>query len=433
MKVIKAQRFPNGESRFTVFTPSLIPVSNESHDETGYNTDDDWFDPLTLSANSDRHTGESELSQGPKTGYGKLGSIPGYTLNARRRILRAGGAIDRVIESAEQCVFLTGTLPGGSDEAKRAIAEWSAYAVNLVQSWLGKRVPEKLLIYAWEFQKRGALHLHITMVCKDPETRKEIISEWKDEWTRVIDNISMKSGVDCWQRWDGYSYANGNKHVLQTDAQECRASAAAYLSKYMSKRNLQPEEQYNWQYHPSRYWGISRPLCKLIEEFTETVEVLISSDYVAESAYEDISSVAQSEGVSAYNYIHEYTKSRVLVFYDNTEKGEGLWADMKSRLVGLSRFIELNGRLEEDFLSVAKGVIQGVLRRALPLLNASKQLRTWLGRLMTKTSILSRLNSSSLGVVVAAISLLSQSILDSAGGLGLTTQEIGVLRAASCL
>ena len=331
-KKISITRYPNNEVRVVVHPVSLKAVSNETQDETAQKPVQADTLTLTLSQNS-KGSGSGSVPEAPlKPGHGAAGKVPGYTQNARRRILRAGGAIDSVVSDPSDCLFLTGTLPGSSEDAKRAIAEWSAYAINLVQAWLSLRIKNKLLIYAWEFQKRGALHLHLTVVCEDPSVKDYILRKWKSQWTRVIDAISEKSGIDCWERYDGYSYANGRKDILQTDAQVCRSSAAAYLSKYMSKRNLQPEQKYEWRHHPSRYWGISRPLCLLIDSLTERESVEVETESEAQALYEDLLSIASSSEGKTYTYRHEVSQSQVIVNYSKKEESRCLLEEMMARV-----------------------------------------------------------------------------------------------------
>lgn len=427
MKTVKIQRFPNGEVRFVMFTPVSRGDSSESSDETGetdFETDSEIPSYLTLSENSNRHTPEEELAQSPKAGYGALGRVPGYTPYARRRILRAGGAIDEVTSSPEECLFLTGTLPGGTDEAKKAIAEWSSYAVNLVQNWLGKRVSGKLLIYCWEFQKRGALHLHLTMVCKEKLIRESIISGWKSQWQRVIDNISAKSGVDCWQRRDGYSYANGNKSVLQTDAQECTKSAAAYLSKYMSKQNLQPENECEWKYHPARYWGVSRPLCRLTDELTETLEVGISRDYEAHELYEDVLSDMAETSESTYSYRHEGSGSKVAVSYSQKYKEELRWESLKTRVLETCSPFGLALMKTEALSQVMSSKAYAILSDVISIATSRQQSR-WYANFMKS---ISRISSGLKHCSVYQLAMTVSSLIDLVCGSWLWTDASEILR-----
>lgn len=335
---------------------------------------------MTLCQNSDRHSNCHTPTGIKKPGYGLSGKCPGYSLNARRRILRAGGAVDKVIAHPSDCLFLTGTLPGSTEAAKRAIAEWSAYAVNLVQSWLGKRIPDKLMIYAWEFQKRGALHLHLTVVCNDKAIATEIIKEWKQQWERVIDNISVKSGIDCWAKSDTYTHANGNKHVLQTDAAMCTKSAAAYLSKYLSKENLNSDYIQQREYHPSRYWGISRSLCALLEDMTETTDVEISRSSEMKATYEDCLSVLESIEGDQYNYKHRESGSLTAIKYTNSEDFERCQDLLTTTITASQRFCFVNGKM---VLTSAKTYLAQFLRRYIPMMATTPRLRSltsWLSQ-----------------------------------------------------
>lgn len=196
-------------------------------------------------------------------------------------------------------------------------------------------------MYVWEFQQRGALHLHYAILVKDDETRKRLLLEWKKQWERIIDGIGAMSGVDMWRKNGDYTHAN-NKEVLQADIQECEKSIARYLSKYVSKSQQQYLNNHWQECKPSRFWGISRPLCKELTDRTEKVEVVLGSRRQWESTYEDSLSVLHSECTVAHHYVVPVVNARVIVGYCNP--GERAWLlrrltvinSLKENLSGMS-------------------------------------------------------------------------------------------------
>lgn len=97
-----------------------------------------------------------------------------FTLEAKRKLLRAGGALGRFDPEPSNCVFFTGTLPGGTEDAFRTIAERSAQIVQRAKVWIYNRYKEcSYSFYCWELQKRGALHLHYVAYCPCPVIRKK--------------------------------------------------------------------------------------------------------------------------------------------------------------------------------------------------------------------------------------------------------------------
>lgn len=95
--------------------------------------------PLSLGSNSKperRSAGYGSLPQKPTT----------FGLNAKRQLIRSGAALESVA-TPEECVFLTGTLPGSTAAAYESIAAYSGYIVNNLKSWIAKYVSAKLDFY----------------------------------------------------------------------------------------------------------------------------------------------------------------------------------------------------------------------------------------------------------------------------------------------
>lgn len=315
--------FPNNEIRATYYwrrTPSidelamvekvtetLLDITSKLKPAQGTVTVGDE-DDVTNSAQKPGHGGESNVS--------------GFTLYGRRQLLRAGGALDESVDSPEDCLFLTGTLPGSTYEAKRAIANWSAYAVNLVQSWISKRVPQKLTLYVWEFQKRGALHLHYAVACPDKKAAEYICTNWRAQWQRVIDSIGLKAGVDMWRKNANFTHAH-DKSVLQADAQRCRKSIANYLAKYVSKSQQQYKDNHWAKCKPSRYWGVSRPLNAILKSMSTKMEITLSNRREWEANYQDCLYVMQSYAKVSHTYGDKFNNAKVCVGYANP--GELQW------------------------------------------------------------------------------------------------------------
>lgn len=320
---VRIQTFPNNEVRCVFYyardksdegTPVQIPGSEPRLDITSKLKTPSWDEQKYLE--------EDGPEDSPKVGFGRPGEGNGFSTNGRRRLMRAGAVLDSLAETPNQVLFCTGTLPGSTYESKLAIAAWSGWAVNAVKAWFAKRVPAKHDMYVWEFQKRGALHLHYAILVKNEATRARIISEWKQQWERIIDGIGSKAGVDCWRKNANYTHAN-NKSVLQADCQECTKSIARYLSKYVGKSQQQYLDNHWAKCKPSRFWGISRPLCKLLTEQTQTETIRLVNRREFEAGYEDCLSVMQAYAPIEHHYEVPKVWARVIVGYSNP--GERAW------------------------------------------------------------------------------------------------------------
>lgn len=341
---VRIQTFPNNEVRCVFYyardtVQPLIPVQS-----SGLESSLDITSKLKTAENEEKLApGRVNPQDGPKVGFGRPGEGNGFSTNGRRRLMRAGAVLDELADSPEQILFATGTLPGSTYESKLAIAAWSGWAVNAVKAWFAKRVPSKHDMYVWEFQKRGALHLHYAILVKNETTRKRLLTEWKEQWERIIDGIGMKAGVDMWRKNANYTHAN-NKQVLQADIQECEKSIARYLSKYVSKSQQQYQDNHWKKCKPSRFWGISRPLCAELTARTETQTVTLGNRRELECFYEDSLSVVESNCEVSHTYEVKKARAKVIVGYSNP--GERTWLLLK-----IMSYSSSKGKLSKHTLS----------------------------------------------------------------------------------
>ncbi len=263
------RQYPNRELRAVMFRqhgrrqdvkPDLINDPNSKNEPHGSS-------PLDIS---------SKVSEGLRPGFGGVPTPTRFGLNAKRAISRACGVFDRDRIPPSEMVFLTGTIPGSTREAFDAMACWSSWVVKAVKTWISDAgITSAYSLYVWEYQKRGALHIHYCLHVPDDERRQWVLSNWKAKWSNVLDAVSEKSGVDMWSRGNGRTWA-ANKSVLQADAQVVRNSVGGYLSKYLSKNAVAPSPGRTGttpNLCPVRWWGVSRPLMKRFRELTEEIIV----------------------------------------------------------------------------------------------------------------------------------------------------------------
>lgn len=296
MHCVRLTHYPNNELRASSYPlPGrrrfvFEDESHESHGETEVSpTPEPSPDILSLAPNS-------ELSAKP--GFGGTPRQTRFGLNGRRTILRAGGAIDKSGIPPEQCVFLTGTLPGSTNESMAAIAQWSAYIIDRLKSWLSKFAQDRLEFYVWELQARGALHLHYCAVIPSPDARSQVLARFKKQWIKLLSNVAEKSGVDVFERADGKTW-KGCYDVIRADAQECKKSVAAYMSKYCSKSS---RDRVSPVHCPTRWWSISRPLSKLLQGLTTEIEYICTNHLSARKKEEEVYSFIEQNSQKHYTY-----------------------------------------------------------------------------------------------------------------------------------
>lgn len=264
----------------------------------------------------------SKLSGAQRPGFGGLPRPTKFGNNARRTISRCAGVfeVDRLFP--DEFLLLTGTIPGSTPQAFEAVSRWSSWVVKTIKTWISdKGVESAYSLYVWEFQKRGALHIHYSIHCPDVPKKVELMRGWKQFWTGVIDGVSERSGVDVWEKKRGGTWAT-NKQVIQADAQVIRRSVGAYLSKYLSK-NAPTNKANPWEnqrFHgPVRWWGCSRPLLKRCRELTENFKVECISHSAIRDLKEKVIDIMDWSENKLHSYWDKARSTNVLVTYSPEE------------------------------------------------------------------------------------------------------------------
>tara|TARA_Y100001933_G_scaffold265286_1_gene340164 strand:- start:29586 stop:30521 length:936 start_codon:yes stop_codon:yes gene_type:complete len=163
-----------------------------------------------------------------KAGGGVRGEVKGFSKNARRRLIRKVGSIDR---EALQCmpIFITLTYPG---EWPSDPKQWKKH----LDTWakrLKRRYPNACAIWKLEPQKRGAPHYHLILL-NVPHVSKYWLTE---SWYEVVgsgDERHLRAGtnIQLIRSWRG-----------------CMSYAAKYTAKVIEEL---PE---GWE-KVGRMWGI---------------------------------------------------------------------------------------------------------------------------------------------------------------------------------
>lgn len=343
---ILTHRYPNNEIRLSF---SAIPNSRPIDYGEGLESSDiDLLEPIAPASNSvcTDATGEIippiEIKPAPplslvlnskpfpKTvGYGLLPSKPtSFGLNAKRQLIRSGAALETTAPP-EECLFLTGTLPGSTHDAFQALAAYSGYIVNTLKAWIAKRVPQKLDFYCWELQKRGALHLHYCCHIPLESDRLHILNEFRDWWIQILSRVGDRSNCDLFRKNSQWSWLSDLSKVRAV-AEVCRKSPARYLAKYLSKSARSPKGSAR-SFSPSRWWGTSRPLKTLLESLTDVCEIVIGNYHTTIKKLEQVKSECDNSNSVTYTYRHKYGMGETKVCYPNTkEDNEHLWTSLEA-------------------------------------------------------------------------------------------------------
>lgn len=206
-----------------------------------------------------------------RPGYGGLPTLRAFSLRARRTIVRAGALIGRG-ESRLSTLFLTGTLPGGTEAALEAISRYSSWIVHEIMTVLprlaGLKPSDLRVIWVWEWQKRGALHWHGIVEAPTRDRAKLIFDGFKSLWIRILESVGRRLKIDIAERAEGGTHACDHD-LWRTRAEWARKNPSRYLAKYLGK--LKTGTEIAQRFPPCRWYQVSRRL--LLEAREETVSV----------------------------------------------------------------------------------------------------------------------------------------------------------------
>lgn len=231
-----------------------------------------------------------------KPGWGKVPDTMPLSRKTRLNIQETIAAMDRAFPLGRNPLrIVTFTLPSVSVRAFQALAAWSSYAVNRLNTWLGRRLGPHARCGVWEWQKRGALHYHCVIGAYDPWRWKGFDFEVKEQWIDILKDIMLKTGADMFLSSIGGSHLD-NPHNIQVDCQVVRKSAAAYLSKYLSKGGDEDDEEENpyklaWKckksgcfYAPPRWFNCNSEATRLRKKYTYSAIIARFPGYECEKA-----------------------------------------------------------------------------------------------------------------------------------------------------
>ena len=212
--------------------------------------------------------------------------------NGRNQILRAGACFDKSPQTER--LLLTGTLPGSTIAAFRVLAENSTIVTKRLTNWITRHEPKCNWMYVWEFQGRGALHVHIVVECQETASTY-FKAHFKDEWIKLLRDVSSESKTDLFAKTANYSH---DPQKTQTDVRVCDREPSRYISKYITKEATNSKGFS--RFPPKTWYQISRNLLRRLRERTVTYEVEGLSFRQARKCEEDAISYLSNHAIAGY-------------------------------------------------------------------------------------------------------------------------------------
>lgn len=295
-----------------------------------------------------------------KAGHGRLAEKTVFTSRAKRTLREFGTVVDEIYN--RKGVFLTLTLPATSDDAYRTMAEYSAYIVERVTQWLRDKMGDVLYAWVWEWQKRGALHLHLVAGCANDTVRGAVVLNWWRFCHDLLSQVSARSGVDLFENRET-RINHKNSDNCQFDAQEITKSAARYLAKYLGKRSSKMPGV-SW-YCPARWWRCSNKALIEIKARRKTIVLRESKPHLLQETIATcLQAIHQPEAESfcypnrKFPFLLNY-----LFFYDTIGGAKDAWARLEravSKMILPTRYHGGGGTKPREAPAIGAGNREGI-------------------------------------------------------------------------
>jgi hypothetical protein len=228
--------------------------------------------------------------------------------NAQRRaLLRTGAVMSRLYPERGQTYEVTLTIPGGTVQALKCVAGQTSWLTNrLMQVVRDAERKNKTTIswfYVWEWQERGALHLHMALGSEKALVAKRTAHAIEYQWFELLMQLEEITGIDCFARKEGGTWRK-DPSVWQSHVAEIEKNLAAYFAKYASKdkdTKIAEKEGRAPRYYPKTWWGRSRDLARAVKEQTIIIRMNYQTEDESVEWYKRLDEV-----LSNYAHIKEY-------------------------------------------------------------------------------------------------------------------------------
>jgi hypothetical protein len=331
---ILARKFPGNEVRLTWYVAKRPEVERYEDDPTEDNTPpvnpvlDSPSEALAVATSAPLTSClDLGLNPTPKNNTLPKNRLVPFTRRKARDIKNRLSAL-ATIALPEECIMLTGTLPGSTSDAMATIADLASAIVEKVRRWVRYHSESKYWLYTWEWQKRGALHIHYVVYEPNPDRRDRLLRDWKEKWTEVLLSFGTEKALCLFDRGDKGSWLE-KLSVVQADAIALIKNPARYLSKYLSKSKYGKTGD-NELFSPKQWSGCSRLLLALTESLTTTVRTTPMTTGTTMRILEELKHEMEStEGRTVY-YTHPGELFGTAIHYVADEKDiPELWASIE--------------------------------------------------------------------------------------------------------
>lgn len=207
-----------------------------------------------------------------RSGYGIRPLPISFSRHTGQKIREAGAAIDILCQGdPRRARVITLTLPSKHKRAYQEISNYSAYIVNRLFQPIRREQTISGWFFVWEYQKRGALHLHICFHNQDRLLSYKLGEKIVEQWYKILDWIQEKTKTPMFAQ-SGKGFCKVAKFEAKSVNQTMRKGCGAYFSKYAAKtsnKKQTKELRRNAQKYPvTRFYGSSDSVKLIIKEYS---------------------------------------------------------------------------------------------------------------------------------------------------------------------
>lgn len=288
-----------GKRNSNALRSDMQPYDRSSLDKRKRNGGDRLFSSLDITKKSQDIRGTRSRS-----GFGEKPKPKNFTNASGQKLRECGAAIDHHQSDLSKIHCATLTLPCGTHESFDCISRFSGWIINrLFQPIRDKYGSECLWFFVWEYQKRGAPHLHIAVSHDRDGEAKRIGDKLICDWIKILHQLSDLSGVCL------FTSHKGDRCTLpkfyQNDNQAMRKGLGRYFSKYAGKKESK-QAWYCQKYPVSRFWGCCYELKRIIKslsfELKMNFEDSRSMDELISNILDRVLSLCQISCLEQYSF-----------------------------------------------------------------------------------------------------------------------------------
>jgi hypothetical protein len=254
----------------------------------------------------------------------KLNKPKNFTYQSGQKVRESGSAIGLLMGQDTRFAHeVTLTLPANTHQAFTALAAHTGYAINRLFQPIRRKYGEMChWFFVWEYQRRGALHLHICIYHPDECEGLWICAQLIEQWHKILIDISNLSDACLFTRKNKRECISRHKHQHHTAP--IQKDVGAYFAKYAGKE----ESKNNWycqKYPVSRFWGSSKAVKALVKAHSleysfDYCSEEIESEKKFQSIIENIIEKLSIVSSSAYDFLIQLKGEHRLNRYKNGRK-----------------------------------------------------------------------------------------------------------------